>query len=170
MTLISILGTLTLIVAAGALILLPLISGDEEYDHTDGLATATALSVDGAAQLRDLEYDYRMGKMNDDDYRAARGELSGAGGGSPVAPDDEVEAELEAEIEAEIEAELEAEVEAAVEATVQAELGSGLTETPTSAAYCPQCGARLLRASQRFCHQCGKRVDGTRSTNQTRRA
>ena len=170
MTLISILGTLVLIVAAGALVLLPLISGDEEFDHTDGLATATAPSGDGAAQLRDLEYDYRMGKMNDDDYRAARGELSQSGGGSPGTPGDGAEAELEAEIEAEIEAEVEAEVEAAVEATVQAELVSGLTETPTSTAYCPECGARLLRASQRFCHQCGKRVNGNQSTNQTRRA
>ncbi len=168
MSLIGILGTLVLIVAAGALIGLPLISGDEEYGHTDGLATATAPSGDGAAQLRDLEYDYRMGKMNEDDYRAARGELTRTGGGSPGAADDEVEAELEAEIEAEIEAEVEAEVEAAVQATVQAELGGSLAETPTSAGYCPECGARLLRAGQKFCHQCGKPTG--KPSNQTRRA
>ncbi len=186
MSLVAILGTLLLIIVTGALVGLPLIAGDEQFDYENALAATgspnrgrgsakrrTASSKAGGAgaaaagapasgpatadvaQLRDLEYDYRMGKMSEDDYRAARAELA-------QDADPALEADVEAEIEAEVRATLEIEAEAAIEASMQAELGGGLTETPTSAAYCPECGARLLSAGQKFCHQCGKPTTSSR--------
>ena len=185
MSLAAILGTLLLIIAAGALVGLPLIAGEEQLEYATELAApGRAKAADRGrrkpasrtgrtaplppppepapepapgldlTQLRDLEYDYRMGKMSEADYLAARAELLRAGASSDAG----IEAELEREIEAAVRAELELEAEAAVEAEIQAELEAGPTETRTDPAYCPECGARLLRPDQKFCHQCGRPI------------
>ncbi|HEY3316664.1 MAG TPA: zinc ribbon domain-containing protein [Bacillota bacterium] len=150
---IAILGLLFLVIASGVLIGLPLLVAGEDLSGEVGSGrgrsrAAAPVPAPDFAQLRDLEYDFRSGKMSREDYQAARADLGLARDGFDprTTPGDGAEADLEAAIEAEAEAEAAIRAEAA---------GAQPAGAQPAATFCPNCGARLLRADQRFCHQCG---------------
>lgn len=92
------------------------------------------------AAIRELDFDYRMGKVDDADYRRMRGdytqravtllkELDRGNGRGRVA--DEVEREV---------------------ASFRKK-----GPQPQTAVFCPSCGAKV-RSNDRFCAQCGSKV------------
>ncbi|NOX61721.1 MAG: zinc ribbon domain-containing protein [Chloroflexi bacterium] len=98
--------------------------------------------VDLLIALRDLEFDYRTGKLSDSDYAALRTQLlSQIAELSTDATSDEV---------------LNAEIEAAIQQRRQ--------RLKKSTATCRECGA-MLRSHDRFCPTCGAQISETRLCN-----
>lgn len=91
--------------------------------------------------IRELDFDHRTGKINDDDYKLVREEHVQHGAA--------VLRELSALEEADIDAEIEAKVAA-------------LRRTPANAnaLQCPQC-LTPLSANDKFCPQCGHALAST---------
>ncbi len=93
--------------------------------------------------LRDVEYDYLAGKLDENDYRSLKGELTA-----------EALAALEADEKARS-GSLSGGAAAALEAEI-AEARAGLS----SGMYCPECGF-LNEPGSRFCSSCGHALDRT---------
>lgn len=122
-------------------------AGDDEIQPLLALAAAgEAESVEPAARpaeketiyatLAELEYDYATNKLSMEDYEGLKADL-------------------------ETQALTLIRREEAVEAEVLAELqGAGALG---EVAYCPDCGARLLRGGQRFCDRCGVRLPAAKT-------
>jgi len=105
--------------------------------------------------LGELEYDFRMDKISEEDYRELRSslaqraaELVTAEGGTG----DRTAAKLEQELERELEQELER-IISQLARTTGAKAGE--TSPGDAPGFCPDCGAQLLKAGQRFCQACG---------------
>lgn len=139
----ALLGALLLVAAVVLFILLPVARGqhaslareDDELTDTEARRRVTLLA------LRDVEYDYHTGKLDEADYLALRKELSSealaalrAAEEDPAAPDLDVEAEI---------------------AAVRAGLESGTT--------CGACGHRNPEGS-RFCAACGRALAAREAT------
>lgn len=98
--------------------------------------------------LSELEFDYRMGKLDGDDYDLMKAELmqtaipfvdQEAVGQSDAANDQGI-GDIDRQIEADI-------------ARLQA--ASSVPPVP-EAQYCPFCGVNLVVDRQAFCHRCGR--------------
>ena len=139
----ALLGALLLVAAVVLFILLPVARGqhaslareDDELTDTEARRRVTLLA------LRDVEYDYHTGKLDEADYLALRKELSSealaalrAAEDDPDAPDLDLEAEI---------------------AAVRAGLESGTT--------CGSCGHRNPDGS-RFCAACGRPLAAREAT------
>ncbi len=98
-------------------------------------------------ELNDIEFDYRMNKLSGEDYEELRAELANEAVG--ILKEEEAgERETERAL-----------VETELEQEIQAELAKRLA--PEKAGLvCPECGAALHDAEQRFCHSCGARLEG----------
>lgn len=113
------------------------------------------------AALRELEVDFRGGKLPEEDYKAQR-EMLLEEGAEVLRELEALEAESRPEVVGKSEAELApepktapiAEAEDPIEALLQARRAAMATRF---IGFCPQCGA-ALRASHRFCPLCGAEV------------
>ena len=103
---------------------------DDELTETEARKRVALLA------LRDVEYDFLAGKLDDKDYRSLKGELTA-----------EALAALEADEKARAGATGDA--DAALEAEI-AQIREGMRE----ARFCADCGARN-EAGSRFCSSCG---------------
>lgn len=134
----ALLGAVLLVVAVVAWVLIPVTRGQhaslerEEHELTDAEARRRVALL----ALRDVEYDFHTGKLDQDDYQSLRSELSA----EALAALQALEAESTGE-RREVDAELEAEI-----AAVRAGLESGTT--------CAACGQVNPKGS-RFCASCG---------------
>ena len=139
----ALLGALLLVAAVVLFILLPVARGqhaslvrdDDELTETEARRRVTLLA------LRDVEYDYHTGKLDETDYLALRKELSAealaalkAAEGDAAGPDLDLEAEI---------------------AAVRAGLETGTT--------CGSCGHRNPEGS-RFCAACGRPLAAREAT------
>ena len=103
---------------------------DDELTETEARKRVALLA------LRDVEYDFLAGKLDDNDYRSLKGELTA-----------EALAALEADEKAR--AEVSGDATAALEAEIE-EIRAGKSE----ARFCSDCGAQNEPGS-RFCSSCG---------------
>lgn len=142
----ALLGALLLVAAVVLFILLPVARGqhasllreDDEMTETEARRRVTLLA------LRDVEYDYHTGKLDETDYLALRKELSAEALAALKAVEDDpsgADLDLEAEI-----------------AAVRAGLESGTT--------CGSCGHRNPDGS-RFCAACGQPLAAREATPST---
>lgn len=131
-------GALLLVAAVVLYILQPVIRGqwaslerdDDEMTEVEARRRVTLLA------LRDVEYDYHTGKLDAQDYKELRRELSAEALEALEAARKEAEGGSADDLEAEI-------------AAVRDGLRSGVT--------CPECGHQNPSGS-RFCAGCGKRL------------
>lgn len=134
----ALLGAVVLVTAVVLFILEPVVRGrwaslvrdDDEMTETEARRRVTLLA------LRDVEYDYHTGKLDDADYQDLRRELSAEALEALEAARHEAEGGGADELEAEI-------------AAVRDGLRSGTT--------CETCGHRNPDGS-RFCASCGQRL------------
>lgn len=136
-----------------------LVAGDQSHD-----LAAEKESV--YASLADLEYDREMSKVSDEDYQTIREDLMAEA--ARIAELEDMAAgavgagTLECLAEAEIEAEALVLAEKLPPRAVAA--AANTPQGPESAigdmTFCPECGARLVGAPQRYCHSCGQRLVG----------
>lgn len=119
------------------------------HSETAVLSAATLESHREAvyAALADLDLDHRVGKVNDDDYRATRAQL--------MAQAVSILQQLDSTA---------ADVEAQVEALVRSRRARQSKHKPapstSSAAQCPTCGATVAEGD-RFCAKCGTILNTT---------
>ena len=123
-------------------------------------------------QLRDLDFDHAMSKINEVDYAGQRGQLVAEGvailkqldglglapgqpAGAPPAPADEIEAAV-----AQLRARRAASARTAPAGDAEAEIEASVAERRSSKLpggdqlFCGQCGAEAV-AGDRFCARCG---------------
>lgn len=112
---------------------------DDELTETEARKRVALLA------LRDVEYDYLAGKLDDEDYRSLKGELTA-----------EALAALEADETAR--AGRSGDASAALEAEI-ADMRVGIK----SARFCSDCGAENESGS-RFCSSCGHALHATAAT------
>ena len=105
----------------------------------DELTEAEARKRVALLALRDVEYDFLAGKLDDTDYRSLKGELTA-----------EALAALEADEKAR--AGVSGDADAALEAEI-AQIRAGIRE----AQFCSDCGAQN-EAGSRFCSSCGHAI------------
>jgi hypothetical protein len=91
--------------------------------------------------LRDVEYDYLAGKLDDEDYRSLKGELTAEALAALEADEKARSGEGDVDGDAALEAEI---------AQVRASIGSGV--------FCSDCGAANEPGS-RFCSSCGHALE-----------
>jgi hypothetical protein len=131
-------GALLLVAAVVLYIIQPVLRGEwaslerdvDEMTEAESRRRVTLLA------LRDVEYDYHTGKLDDRDYQDLRKELSAEALVALKAAHDEAEGGSADDLEAEI-------------AAVREGLRSGTT--------CPAC-AHANPAGSRFCAACGRRL------------
>lgn len=139
----ALLGALLLVAAVVLFIVLPVARGqhaslareDDEPTETEARRRVTLLA------LRDVEYDYHTGKLDETDYLALRKELSAEALAALEAADDEGGAPPHPDLEAEI---------AAVRAGLQAGTicGSCGHRNPDGSRFCAACGQPLAVARE----------------------
>ena len=160
---ILILGSLGLIVLG--LIALPLFrQTDEEEDELvlESLDDTEADDIEKEkvfAALSDLEYDYHMGKLSEGDYKSLKVKYSR----KAVAFLKEEETEMDTiEIDDyDIEAELEAEIRKLSGRDDEDSPPSVKGKKPSGSGVrdCPECSALLIKAGQKFCLECGAKLE-----------
>jgi hypothetical protein len=96
--------------------------------------------------IKELEFDYQVGKVSEVDYQAFDAQLKT----QAVAVLKEMDALQAAEVDAALDAQIEAEI-AALRRNGHAR--ANLEPSP-AVAFCPQCG-RQARSGDRFCGSCG---------------
>lgn len=101
--------------------------------------------------LKELEFDYQVGKVSDADFQAFSTQLKS----QAVAVLKEIDALQAIGIDPELDARIEAEI-AALRRNGRAEVAVAPVAAPeaAAAAFCPQCG-RQARPGDRFCSRCG---------------
>lgn len=150
----------------------------EEHDYSALLAERDRL----LNALQELDFDYTLGKIPEEDYPAQRASLLTRGANvlrqidalQPEAPQDDIEARIEAAIAAR-------RADAARIPAASLPNGNGLRRMPVAVAspdddleaiianrrrarpekaagFCPQCGGPVQK-SDRFCHKCGTTLD-----------
>jgi NADH pyrophosphatase NudC (nudix superfamily) len=142
------LGALLLVGLSMYLILHPIISGREAplESAEDDPSEAQFRKRVSLLQLRDAEYEYAMGKLGEEDYRALRKEISA----EALAAIRAEEAEAQAAGEEPGDLELEEEI-----ARVRDRLKGGV--------FCSECG-HPNEAGARFCSECGSPLQAPRTS------
>ncbi len=140
---------LLLVLIVGGMIGIPLLRNEEAEAgelESPGLEDAPAPQAPGASrdavfkELNEIEFDYQMKKLSDEDYQLLKDRYSRMA----VAILKEEEVEEKSAID-EVEREVEAELERA--------------EDAGEAGFCTHCGAALKTAGQAFCHKCGGKLE-----------
>jgi len=134
---VALLGALLLVGVVVAFILQPVIQGSRASLHReeDELTEAEAARRVALLALRDAEYDFHTGKLDQDDYRDMKRQLSAEALAAMKALEDEdAGASLEAEI-------------AAMRTGLRAGLvcGSCGQRNPPNSRFCGACGTRMER-------------------------
>lgn len=154
---------LALLLAAAAYVVQPFMRTARPAWRRRGAAEAVSAPAanhqDTLRAIRDLDFDYRTGKIAEDDYSSARERLLlEAAGQLQAEPAASAGGEADAQIEAAVQAQRHAHpaggADARIEAAVQARRqknGAG------SAGACPQCHTPAV-AGDRFCARCGARL------------
>lgn len=118
--------------------------------------------------LRELEYDYQMNKISEEDYHEVKEELTAQAAhlikqeelltGERLMDDVTDEAAAE-RIAREIEEEIAREIGRSRGAGTTTEAAKDTEgEERQGARFCPHCGAALYLSGQRFCHSCGGKL------------
>lgn len=132
-------GAALVVAAVVIFIIQPVAKGlHASLDRTEDELTETeARKRVALLALRDVEYDYLAGKLDETDYRSLKGELTA-----------EALAALEADEQAH-------EMGAAMgDADLEAEIAQAREQLGSSGPYCSDCGAPN-EAGSRFCSTCG---------------
>jgi len=144
-------------------VLQPIVSGQSASmtEADDEMTEAQHLKRVALLSLRDVEYDYHAGKLDDEDYHRLKREISA----EALAAIDAEEKEWQASEGARRQrGPGEEEDELAI--TVEAEIAA-LRESIREGMVCPQCGYPNARGS-RFCGDCGSALPGgTRTPGDT---
>ncbi len=141
-----------LALAAVFFVLYPILAGREasmEWDEGE-LTEAQHRRNVALLALRDVEYDFHAGKLDEADYLALKGQLSS----EALSAIDEEEAERTARESAEV-------VEREAPGDVEAEIAA-LRASIREGVVCPQCGHPNPRGS-RFCGDCGSALPHLKS-------
>jgi len=150
------LGFVLLLITLG-LVGIPLLRGQEgeealyeEFfgEERDGLESSKEALY---AALSELEYDYQMGKMSEEDYQRMRRELT-VKVAAIIEREEKEGLTVVSDYEGLDDAELRRKVDEEIDAEIEKLLGK--------AATCPECGETLLRQGQKFCHSCGATLGG----------
>jgi len=159
-----VIGLLLVVIVVG-LIGLPLIrreeAGEEEaLWNNDGNGGLEKDKENVFTALNELEYDYQMRKISEEDYRALKARLTREA--VLILQEEEAEEGEELkDIELAIEKEIERELSArgvSPEAPVESRAGAAQRRSKPTARPCPACGAEPLAAEQKFCHLCGGKL------------
>jgi len=152
MTFVIIIGALILIGLAVAAIAWPLFK--ERNETAEGLLAEETAS-DPMAELleqrdavyqalRELRFDYQVGKVSEDDYRAFDAQLKTQAVATLKAIDALKQVEADSDLDSRIEAEI----------TALCQVNGADSAASAAINVCPQCGYSL-RTSDRFCGNCG---------------
>ena len=113
--------------------------------------------------IRELDLDYRTGKLNEADYKGLREAQVQRGAETLRELDEisrntevntEVNTEATADAEAQMQAKIDAVAEAESEAQMTAQIEARIAELRRTASVCKSCG-KPLRDGDRFCASCG---------------
>lgn len=160
MTIGAVLAGLSLVVVSAAFVLRPLIRRGEVDDAPAAPLPPTVLG-EALASLRELDFDRRLGTVQEHDYLAARARLMAqAAEAMAASPEASLEPALEARV-AEIRSRLERGDH------IEACRACGHRRHPADR-YCPRCGSpqagvcpscgRSIAEEDRFCAGCGLRL------------
>lgn len=164
MTVVVFIGALLLLGIAAAAVAWPLLQERRGQFQAD-LVAETQAEADPLAALyaqrdaiyqaiKELRFDYQVGKVSEADYKAFDGQLRGQAAAVLKQIDEIKKAEADPVLDASLEAEI---------AALRQVNGSGPGRPPVPVAvaadkgtlnFCPQCGHRL-QAGDRFCGKCG---------------
>jgi hypothetical protein len=144
---------LALLLIFGAVIAVPLFDRKRPAVPTPSPIEALhAARAETVREIRELDFDHRMGKISDDDHRRLRGDLVQRGAG--VLRDIEA---LSANAEAPRERDVDAEIEQALSKLTARRADAARGKSPAGP-VCSTCGAALSRGAK-FCAECGAKVN-----------
>jgi hypothetical protein len=149
-------GVALVVAAILIFIMQPVVRGlHASLEREDGELTETeARKRVALLALRDVEYDFLAGKLDEEDYRSLKAELT-AEALAALEADEAARGKGAAAAAASVDADIEAEI-----ARVRAGLRAGLV--------CPECGFSNEKGS-RFCSACGHALERGRPAGQVAR-
>lgn len=165
MTLLIVVGGLILIAITAVAIAWPLLRERDEAEVAEAIQEAAAAEdpLDELEDRRDsiylaireLQFDYQVGKVSDVDYQAFDSQLKA----QAVAVLKEIDALEMAEADPDLDARIEAEIAALrhVNGHDPAHQGQPQPAGAVATAFCPQCGTGV-QVGDRFCGKCGAAV------------
>lgn len=158
MTLLVVAGSLLLLLIAVLVIVWPLLQQDEEELEAEAgshlAIEADPLSELGARRdsvyeaIRDLRFDYQVGKVSEADFQIFDGQLKSQAVGVLKQIDELNAAESDPDLDARLEAEI-----VALRRNGHSP-AAARAETGAAAGFCAKCGNKL-KAGDRFCGKCG---------------
>jgi hypothetical protein len=166
MTLVVFVGALLLLGIAAAAVAWPLLQERRGQFQAD-LAAETLTEADPVAALyaqrdaiyqaiKELRFDYQVGKVSEADYKAFDAQLRG----QAAAVLKQIDAVKQAESDPALDAMLEAEIAALRQVNSSGPAPQSPAPVPAGKVvlnFCPQCGQRL-QTGDRFCGKCGAAV------------
>ncbi len=124
--------------------------------------------------IRELDLDYRTGKLNEADYKGLREAQVQRGAETlreldEMSRNTEVNTEATADAEAQLQAKVDVDAEAESEAQMTAQIEARVAELRRTASVCKSCG-KPLRDGDRFCASCGALTSPIMNSKKTRGA
>lgn len=153
-----------LAVLALALIGYPLLRGRRDEVFADVSPAAPSLARDKEAlmnTLGEIEFDYHMKKLSDEDYQSLKANYSYAAA-AILKKDEETEKTSKAKATGKSKSKNKpgkvqrGDVKRDLKTEIEAEIEAALSENPQKQ-RCHRCGAALVEANQEYCHSCGER-------------
>lgn len=144
---------LALLLIFGAVIAVPLFDRKRPaVPPPSAIEALHAARAETVREIRELDFDHRMGKISDDDHKHLRGALVQRGSGVLR----EIEA-LNSSAAAPRERDVDAEIEQALAKLAARRTNAAQGKAPAGP-VCSTCGAALSR-NAKFCAECGAKVD-----------